>query len=274
MMADENTCDRETATWLSHAFGYGRDLLHAMRDELARGAPLTIDPVAWDNTMAALDWMASEWMARDMRYYEPVTEELRDVLSRVTVLGREALAGEARSPELVALIERCLVAIHGPRWARLPDWPSMLRTRAAPKQIMEEGEPFEWVGEAHLLGAACLHAFVVGVERGDAELRIDRSAWDNTLAAVAWALEQRMLGHVQGPIVITKEDVERVHRLQALGSSALSGGARSGDLVPLASASLVLLVGADWRKELQRIEAYPPADYFPPGEHAAPGPAR
>lgn len=58
-MVDE-AAERERAIWLAYAYGYGMGRLYVMHDELERGADLTIDPVAWENTMAALVWMTGQ----------------------------------------------------------------------------------------------------------------------------------------------------------------------------------------------------------------------
>jgi hypothetical protein len=69
-----------------------------------------------------------------MQHEEPITEGHRALLRRVAALGREALAGGPRWPDLVPSIEACLLAFYGPGWARIPDWPSTLALSEAARQ--------------------------------------------------------------------------------------------------------------------------------------------
>ena len=97
---------------------------------------------------------------------------------------------------------------------------------------------FFCAGYIHLLAAALEHG---------TELRIDPSAWDNTVATVEWAMGELLAGRLHGMAPVTEEDVDRLRRLRALGSAALLGGERPPNLPPLARQCLQALLGPDWR---------------------------
>jgi hypothetical protein len=124
----------------------------------------------------------------------------------------------------------------------------------------EEGDPFEWAALAHLYGAHCLQVLVRALERGADALPIDRSAWENTMAAVEWTLMEHVLGRAQGPVPITEADVEQARSLHALGSAALDGGERPPELHALAERCLTLLIGPRWRYSLPELDRYPPPE--------------
>ena len=68
---------------------------------------LPIDPQAWENTMAAVEWMLSQHLAGAL-YTEPrVTQEHLDRARRVHALGSVAISGGERAPELLPLAEAC-----------------------------------------------------------------------------------------------------------------------------------------------------------------------
>jgi hypothetical protein len=124
-----------------------------------------------------------------------------------------------------------------------------------------EGDAFDWAATAHLEGAHCLYALVVAIERGAPPIPIDRSAWENTMAAVEWAMLERTKGHVEGPERITEDDLGGFRRLHALGSRALDGGGLSPEIHALALRCLPLLVGMPWREALGGLKPeYPPGD--------------
>lgn len=252
----DDAAERETAIWLAYAYGYGMGRLYVMRDELERGADLTIDPVAWENTMAALVWMAGQWSARGTRYDHPIADQHCEVLRRVAALGRDALAGGPRSPDLVPLIEKCLVAFYGPDWA-IPDWPSTLerltRTETPPQEAsaptdLGADDDFDfgvWLVASVTAGIDRIEQMVQAIERGDPDLGIDPAAWENCLAALTWAVELALGSGRVGGLPTTEEDLHRIRRVRALGSEALSGHAPSPELLPLARSCLqVLLHGA------------------------------
>ena len=254
-MVDE-AAERETAIWLAYACAYGMGRLSVMHDELERGADLTMDPVAWDNTMAALVWMAGQWSARAMRYDRPITDQHCEALRRVAALGREALAGGPRSPELGPLIEECLLAFYGPNWA-IRDWPSTLerlrRTKTLPQQAsaatdLGADDDFDfgfWLVASVAAGIDRIEQMVQALEQGDPDLRIDPWAWENCLAALTWAAELALRSDRITGFPTTEEDLHRIRRVRALGSEALSGNAPSPELLPLARSCLqVLLHGA------------------------------
>lgn len=120
-MISEELTDQDTRSmWLAYAYAqYGSKCLYAMLQQLKGGGDLAIDPSAWDNTMAALEWTAAELAAGRAQVRETITEETVEHVRRLRVLGSEALSGGERSPELLPLTERCLVAMYGQDWTSL-----------------------------------------------------------------------------------------------------------------------------------------------------------
>ncbi|MFT3769153.1 MAG: hypothetical protein QM820_27255 [Minicystis sp.] len=242
-----------------------------MHEELVRGAALTLDPVAWENTMAALEWVVGDVAVERRPGLHVVTEEDLAMLRRIRALGSTALAGGPRSPALPGLIERFLVAFYGRDWAAIADWPSTLealrRRREGARQADDRGdrgashdfEPRMWMAEACSQGAACLYVLFRALERGAADLPIDPVAWDNTMTVLAWTARELSAGRAQIGRTITAVDVERIHRLRALGAQAISGGERSAELLPLVEQCLVAFHGPDWRRDIREPgQGYPP----------------
>jgi hypothetical protein len=118
------------------------------------------------------------------------------------------------------------------------------------------GDELEWVVWAECLGAASIHVLTGAIERGAADLEIDPSAWENTMAALEWAMMEHVHGRVQGPMTITEEDVERVRRIRALGSEALAGGERAAELGPLVRQFLPALAGPGWKGIVHEAERF------------------
>jgi hypothetical protein len=126
----------------------------------------------------------------------------------------------------------------------------------------------EWLAATLMCSGAYIRALAEATERGDADLPVAPSAWDNALAALEWQVMEHVRGRVQWTReVITLEDAARVSRLRALGAEALEGGPRSPDLAPLAEACLSMMYGSDWRDLMPDVAAdaqaivhgYPPS---------------
>ncbi|WP_437725764.1 hypothetical protein [Sorangium sp. So ce861] len=108
-------------------------------------------------------------------------------------------------------------------------------------------DQLDWAANAEACAVSYIRNLAAALERGDAELGVDPSAWENTMAAVQWAMLEHVHGRATWPPTITLEDVERMRRLHVLGSVALSGGERSPELYPLALRCMESLVGPDWK---------------------------
>jgi hypothetical protein len=114
-------------------------------------------------------------------------------------------------------------------------------------------ELLAWVATTYTFGGYCLYILIRSIEHGAPEIPIDPVAWDNTMAAVVWALGENVRGHIHAGVTVTPDDVERASRLRALGIEALGGGARSPELLPLAERCLRLLSGPDWRRAYEAL---------------------
>jgi hypothetical protein len=102
----------------------------------------------------------------------------------------------------------------------------------------------DWFGFALLAGPAHLETLVQGLERDALDLGIDPSAWDNGMAALEWAVMQGLTNERVTGMPATEEDLQRIRRVHALGSSALGGEDRSQELLSLARQCLHMLQGA------------------------------
>jgi len=99
----------ELLEWAVDAQLNGILCLRALVLSIERGdAKLPIDPHAWDNTMAALEWMLTQHLAGEIHRAPPFTQQDLDRVRRVHLLGIEALSGGRRAPELGPLADQCL----------------------------------------------------------------------------------------------------------------------------------------------------------------------
>ncbi|WP_437757311.1 hypothetical protein [Sorangium sp. So ce1389] len=88
-------------------------------------------------------------------------------------------------------------------------------------------DQLDWAANAEACAVGYIRTLAGAIERGDAEPGVDPSAWEDTMAAVQWAMMEHVHGRARWPSPITLEDVERMRRVHVLGSAALSGGERS-----------------------------------------------
>jgi hypothetical protein len=107
-------------------------------------------------------------------------------------------------------------------------------------------EVLDWACLALMYGIYCLCVLVLSIERGDDKLPIDPVAWENTMSAMEWMLMQHIDGAIHGPPV-TQEHLERLRRVHALGTEAISGGERAAELVPLVEQVMSSLQVRGWR---------------------------
>ncbi|WP_437876625.1 hypothetical protein [Sorangium sp. So ce513] len=123
--------------------------------------------------------------------------------------------------------------------------------------IPEEVEDLlEWASMAELYAVGYIRILADAIERGDADLQVDPSAWENTMAAAAWAMMEHVRGRLHGPTAITVEDIGRMRRLHGLGAAALSSGERSPELYPLALRCMECLFGPDWKRAAREAASY------------------
>jgi hypothetical protein len=120
----------------------------------------------------------------------------------------------------------------------------------------EDEDLLEWAGTAELYAVGYIRILADAIERGDADLQVDPSAWENTLTAAEGAMLEHVRGRLHGPTSITVEDVERMRRLRGLGSAALLGGERSPELGPLALRCIESLFGPDWKRAAREAASY------------------
>ncbi|WP_437635030.1 hypothetical protein [Sorangium sp. So ce854] len=123
--------------------------------------------------------------------------------------------------------------------------------------IPEEVEDLlEWASMAELYAVGYIRILADAIERGDADLQVDPSAWENTMAAAAWAMMEHVRGRLHGPTAITVEDIERMRLLHGLGAAALSSGERPPELYPLALRCMECLFGPDWKRAAREAASY------------------
>lgn len=102
--------------WLGMSLAFGLDRIETLVDAIDRGAAdLAIDPFAWENTMAALEWTVIQGMTNEHVVGVPATDEDLQLVRRIHALGSAALAGEVISPELLPLARECLRMLQGPQ---------------------------------------------------------------------------------------------------------------------------------------------------------------
>ncbi|MGK4007556.1 hypothetical protein WMF31_33355 [Sorangium sp. So ce1036] len=113
-------------------------------------------------------------------------------------------------------------------------------------EMSEEEEVLSWISEADMFVAAYVCTLSTAIARGDADLGVDASAWENTMAAVEWAMMEQVGGRLWTSRPITIDDVDRMRRLHAMGSVALAGGERPSELCQLANQCMEMMFGPGW----------------------------
>jgi hypothetical protein len=93
----------------------------------------------------------------------------------------------------------------------------------------------DWLILAVSAGHDLLDALVQGLDANASasEIAIGPDAWGNTMTALEWAITQGLMRESLH-MPTTREDLERVRRVHALGASALAGESVSPELLPLA----------------------------------------
>ncbi|WP_437809612.1 hypothetical protein [Sorangium sp. So ce1078] len=234
--------------WAANAEVCAVSYIRILVAALERGdAELGVNPSAWENTMAAVQWAMMEHVHGRATWPPTITLEDVERMRRLHVLGSVALSGGERSPELHPLALRCIESLLDP--GRSTD-----EADRADQEHMED--QLDWAANAEVYAVGYVRILADALDRGDAELGVDPSAWENTMTAVQWAMMEHVHGRMQGPTSITFENVERMHRLHALGFAALSGGERSPELYPLALQCMESLVGPDWKRISYEFESH------------------
>ena len=104
---DPTLSDRDLfIVWLMCSLDTGHGLL-----ERIGASDLAIDPSAWENTMAALEWALMQGLA-DEYLHMPTSEKDLERARCVRALGSSALAGEGVSPELLPLARQLSLVLH------------------------------------------------------------------------------------------------------------------------------------------------------------------
>ncbi|WP_437585761.1 hypothetical protein [Sorangium sp. So ce1000] len=111
---EEDLLDWATMT-VVYAVGYIRILAEAIE----RGdADLQVDPMAWENTLTAVEGVMAEQIRGRLHGPTPITVEDVERMQRLRSLGSAALSGGERSPEFCPLALRCMESLFGPDWKR------------------------------------------------------------------------------------------------------------------------------------------------------------
>ncbi|MFT3774413.1 MAG: hypothetical protein QM820_54330 [Minicystis sp.] len=104
--------------WLLTSHNVGCARLSAIYQAFEDGTALpSIDLVAWENLMVALEWAVTEAIDGRVQWTKQrFTAEDVALIRRLRRLGSAALTGEGCSPEMQALTGRCLELLVGPGW--------------------------------------------------------------------------------------------------------------------------------------------------------------
>jgi hypothetical protein len=105
--------------WASMVKLYAVGYIRILADAIERGdADLQVDPVAWDNTLIAIEGVMAEQDRGRLHGPTPITVEDVERMQRLRKLGSAALSGGERSPEFCPLALRCIECLFGPDWKR------------------------------------------------------------------------------------------------------------------------------------------------------------
>ncbi|WP_437522117.1 hypothetical protein WME79_30695 [Sorangium sp. So ce726] len=105
--------------WATMAMLYAVGYIRILGDAIVRGdADLQVDPVAWENSLIAIEGVMVEHIRGRLHGPTPITVEDVERMRRLRGLGSAALSGGERSPELCPLALRCIECLFGPDWKR------------------------------------------------------------------------------------------------------------------------------------------------------------
>ncbi|WP_437660850.1 hypothetical protein [Sorangium sp. So ce1182] len=106
--------------WASMATLYAVGYIRILADAIERGdADLQVDPVAWENTLIAVEGAMAEQIRGRLHGPTAITAEDVERMRRLRGLGSTALSGGERSPELCPLALRSMESLFGPDWERV-----------------------------------------------------------------------------------------------------------------------------------------------------------
>ncbi|WP_437942301.1 hypothetical protein [Sorangium sp. So ce341] len=108
----ENLLDWATTT-VVYAVGYIRILADAIE---SGDADLQVDPVAWENTLNAVEGVMADQLRGHLHGPTPITAEDVERVQRLRSLGSAALSGGERSSEFCPLAIRCMESMFGQDW--------------------------------------------------------------------------------------------------------------------------------------------------------------
>ncbi|WP_437640382.1 hypothetical protein [Sorangium sp. So ce854] len=105
--------------WATMAELYAVGYIRILADAIERGdADLQVDPVAWENTLIAVEGVMVEHIRGRLYGPKPITVEDVERMRRLRGLGSAALSGGERSPELCPLALQCMESLFGADWTR------------------------------------------------------------------------------------------------------------------------------------------------------------
>ncbi|WP_437969163.1 hypothetical protein WMF04_07670 [Sorangium sp. So ce260] len=105
--------------WATMTVIYAAGYIRILADAIERGdADLQVDPVAWENTMTAVEEVMAEQIRGRLHGPTPTTVEDVERMQRLRSLGSAALSGGERSLEFCPLALRCMEFLFGQDWKR------------------------------------------------------------------------------------------------------------------------------------------------------------
>ncbi|WP_437590005.1 hypothetical protein [Sorangium sp. So ce1000] len=111
--------EEDLLEWASMAKLYAVGYIRILADAIERGdADLQVDPVAWENTLVAIEGAMVEHIHGRLHGPTPITVEDVERMRRLRGLGSAALSGGERSPELCPLALQCMECLFGRKWKR------------------------------------------------------------------------------------------------------------------------------------------------------------
>ncbi|WP_437931753.1 hypothetical protein WMF37_21685 [Sorangium sp. So ce291] len=111
--------EEDLLDWASMATLYAVGYMRILADAIERGdADLQVDPVAWENTLTAVEGAMVEQIRGRLHGPTAITAEDVERTRQLRELGSAALSGGERSPELCPLALRSMESLFGPDWKR------------------------------------------------------------------------------------------------------------------------------------------------------------
>ncbi|WP_437477712.1 hypothetical protein WME75_28830 [Sorangium sp. So ce1014] len=112
--------EEDLLDWATTAVLFAGGYIRILADTIERGdADLQVDPVAWENTLTAVEGAMAEQIRGRLHGPTAITAEDVERMRRLRGLGSAALSGGERSPELCPLALRSPESLFGPDWKRV-----------------------------------------------------------------------------------------------------------------------------------------------------------